>query len=34
MKWKRLTVEQPIRMLAEAKVYLSRGKSVKLVVRF
>jgi putative transposase len=33
MKRKRFTVEQIIRMLREAEVHLSQGKSVKLVSR-
>ena len=33
MKGKRFTVEQIIRMLREAEVHLSQGKSVKLVSR-
>jgi transposase-like protein len=33
MKRKRFTVEQIIRMLREAEVHLSQGKSIKLVSR-
>ena len=33
MKRKRFTVEQIIRMLREAEVQLSQGKSIKLVSR-
>jgi len=33
MKRKRFTVEQIIRMLREAEVHLSQGKSVKLLSR-
>ena len=33
MKRKRFTVEQTIRLLREAEVHLSQGKSVKLVSR-
>jgi putative transposase len=33
MKGKRFTVEQIIRMLREAEVHLSQGKSIKLVSR-
>ncbi len=31
MKWNRFTVEAIIRMLREAEVHLSQGKSLKLV---
>jgi putative transposase len=33
MRWDGFTVEQIIRMLREAEVHLSQGKSVKLVSR-